>query len=145
MRGKSAVVTGAAKGIGRATAELFAREGARLVVNDVDGEGLEGLRERLAASGAEVGTVVGDVSVVEDARRIIDAAVGGFGRIDILVANAGVIPLNNVVNATPENWDAVMAVDGRGRRSRPRTVLRSSCRPGSPSTSPSSGHTEGSG
>ena len=145
LRGKSAVVTGAAKGIGRATAELFAREGARLVVNDVDGEGLEGLRERLAASGAEVGTVVGDVSVVEDARRIIDAAVGGFGRIDVLVANAGVIPLNNVVNATPENWDAVMAVDGRGRRSRPRTVLRSSWRPGSPSTSPSSGHTEGSG
>jgi NAD(P)-dependent dehydrogenase (short-subunit alcohol dehydrogenase family) len=114
LRGKSAVVTGAAKGIGRATAELFAREGARLVVNDVDGEGLEGLRERLAASGAEVGTVVGDVSVVEDARRIIDAAVGGFGRIDVLVANAGVIPLNNVVNATPEDWDTVMAVDGRG-------------------------------
>jgi NAD(P)-dependent dehydrogenase (short-subunit alcohol dehydrogenase family) len=114
LRGKSAVVTGAAKGIGRATAELFAREGARLVVNDVDGEGLEGLRERLAASGAKVGTVVGDVSVVEDARRIIDAAVGGFGRIDVLVANAGVIPLNNVVNATPEDWDAVMAVDGRG-------------------------------
>ena len=175
MRGKSAVVTGAAKGIGRATAELFAGEGARLVVNDVDGEGLEGLRERLAASGAEVGTVVGDVSVVEDARRIIDAAVGGFGRIDVLVANAGVIPLNNVVNATPEDWDAVMAVDGRGMfltckyaveamlgqeepggsivclssisggRGRPRTVLRSSWRPGSPSTSPSSGHTEGSG
>jgi NAD(P)-dependent dehydrogenase (short-subunit alcohol dehydrogenase family) len=96
LSGKSAVVTGAAKGIGRATAELFAREGARLVVNDVDGERLEGLRERLAASGAEVGTVVGDVSVVEDARRIIDAAVGGFGRIDVLVANA------------------VMAVDGRG-------------------------------
>jgi NAD(P)-dependent dehydrogenase (short-subunit alcohol dehydrogenase family) len=114
LRGKSAVVTGAAKGIGRATAELFAGEGARLVVNDVDGEGLEGLRERLAASGAKVGTVVGDVSVVEDARRIIDAAVGGFGRIDVLVANAGVIPLNNVVNATPEDWDAVMAVDGRG-------------------------------
>ena len=114
LRGKCAVVTGAAKGIGRATAELFSREGARLVVNDVDGEGLEGLRERLAASGAEVGAVVGDVSVVEDARRIIDAAVGGFGRIDVLVANAGVIPLNNVVDATPEDWDAVMAVDGRG-------------------------------
>src|SRR5215203_2499106 len=51
LAGKAVVVTGAAKGIGRATAELFAREGARLVVNDVDGEGLEGLRERLAASG----------------------------------------------------------------------------------------------
>ncbi len=114
LRGKSAVVTGAAKGIGRATAELFAREGARLVVNDVDGGDLEGLRERLAASGAEVEAVVGDVSVVEDARRIIDTAVGEFGRIDVLVANAGVIPLNNIVDATPEDWEHVMAVDGRG-------------------------------
>ncbi|MDP9487057.1 MAG: SDR family oxidoreductase, partial [Actinomycetota bacterium] len=114
LRGKSAVVTGAAKGIGRATAELFAREGARLVVNDVDGEGLEGLRERLAEPGAEVEAVVGDVSVVEDARRIIDAAVGKFGRIDVLVANAGVIPLNNIVDATPEDWERVMTIDGRG-------------------------------
>jgi NAD(P)-dependent dehydrogenase (short-subunit alcohol dehydrogenase family) len=114
MRGKSVVVTGAAKGIGRATAELFAREGARLVVTDVDGEGLGDLRGRLAASGGEVLAVVGDVSVPEDARRMIRASVEGFGRIDVLVANAGVIPLNNVVDATPEDWDRVMAVDGRG-------------------------------
>ncbi len=110
LRGKVAVVTGAAKGIGRATAELFAREGARLVLTDVDEAGLSQLGEQL--SGAEV--VVGDVSVVEDARRMIDAATGSFGRIDVLVANAGVIPLNNIVEATPEDWDHVMAVDGRG-------------------------------
>lgn len=112
LRGKVAVVTGAAKGIGRATAELFAREGARLVVTDVDEAGLSQLRERLA--GAEVEAVVGDVSVVEDARRMIGMAVESFGRIDVLVANAGVIPLNNIVDATPEDWDHVMAVDGRG-------------------------------
>ena len=114
LRGKSAVVTGAAKGIGRATAELFAREGARLVVNDVDEDRLTKLRERLADSGVEVEAVVGDVSVVEDAQRIIEVAVEEFGRIDVLVANAGVIPLNNIVDATPEDWEAVMAVDGRG-------------------------------
>ena len=114
LYGKSAVVTGAAKGIGRATAELFAREGARLVVNDVDEDTLTKLRERLAYSGVEVQAVVGDVSVVEDAQRIIEAAVEEFGRIDVLVANAGVIPLNNIVDATPEDWEAVMAVDGRG-------------------------------
>jgi NAD(P)-dependent dehydrogenase (short-subunit alcohol dehydrogenase family) len=110
LRGKVAVVTGAANGIGRATAELFAREGARLVITDVDEAGLSRLRERLA--GAEA--VVGDVSVVEDARRMIRTAVESFGRIDVLVANAGVIPLNNIVDATPEDWDHVMAVDGRG-------------------------------
>ena len=112
LRGKSAVVTGAAKGIGRATAELFAREGARLVVTDVDREGIEGLVEALP--GSEVEAVVGDVSVPEDAKAMIEAAVESYGRIDILVANAGVIPLNNVVEATPEDWDHVMAVDGRG-------------------------------
>jgi NAD(P)-dependent dehydrogenase (short-subunit alcohol dehydrogenase family) len=114
LRGKSAVVTGAAKGIGRATAELFAREGARLVVTDVDEAGLGDLRERLAQSGTEIVEVVGDVSAPEDARRMIRASVEGFGRIDVLVANAGVIPLNNVIDATPEDWDHVMAVDGRG-------------------------------
>ncbi len=114
MGGKSAVVTGAAKGIGRATAELFAREGARLVINDVDEAGLKEVEGRLSGEGAEVVSVVGDVSVVDDAKRIIGAAVESFGRVDVLVANAGVIPLNNIVDATPEDWDHVMAVDGRG-------------------------------
>jgi NAD(P)-dependent dehydrogenase (short-subunit alcohol dehydrogenase family) len=114
LRGKAAVVTGAAKGIGRATAELFAREGARLVINDVDEAGLNDLREQLEGLGAEVEAVVADVAVVEDAQRIIGAATERFGRLDVLVANAGVIPLNNIVDATPEDWDWVMAVDGRG-------------------------------
>ena len=114
LAGKSSVVTGAAKGIGRATAELFAREGARLVVGDVDAGGLEDLRDGLEAYGSEVEMVVGDVSEPADARRMVAAAVERYGRIDVLVANAGVIPLVNVVEATPEDWDQVMAVDGRG-------------------------------
>ncbi len=114
LRGKSVVVTGAAKGIGRATAELFAREGALLVLTDVDEAGLKELRERLVGEDVEVETVVGDVSIPEDAKRMIGAAVERFGRIDVLVTNAGVIPLNNIVDATPEDWDHVMAVDGRG-------------------------------
>ena len=114
LRGKGAVVTGAAKGIGKATAEVFAREEARLVITDVDQAGLARLRERLAGCGAEVEAAVGDVSVVEDARRMISTAVESFGRIDVLVANAGIIPLNTIVEATPEDWDRVMAVDRRG-------------------------------
>ena len=114
LGGKTTVVTGAAKGIGRATAELFAREGAKLVVNDVDEASLKDLEGRLSGEGAEVVSVVGDVSDVDDAKGIIRAAVESFGRVDVLVANAGVIPLNNVVDATPEDWDHVMAVDGRG-------------------------------
>ncbi|MFG2824581.1 SDR family NAD(P)-dependent oxidoreductase [Kitasatospora sp. NPDC048365] len=110
LAGKAAVITGAARGIGRATAELFAAEGARLVLTDVDGPALEGLR----LPGAEVRTVVGDVAEPADARAMIEAAVDAYGRIDVLVANAGVIPLKNVLDATPEDWDRVMAVDGRG-------------------------------
>src|SRR5215208_6969976 len=103
LRGKAAVVTGAAKGIGEATADLFAGEGARLVITDVDEASLSRLRERLAGSGSEVEAV----SVVEDARHMISTAVESFGRIDVLVANAGIIPLNTIVEATPEDWDRV--------------------------------------
>jgi NAD(P)-dependent dehydrogenase (short-subunit alcohol dehydrogenase family) len=114
LLGKSAVITGAAKGIGGATADVFAAEGARIVATDIDADGLEVRRERLAAEGAEVVAVVGDVSNDGDARRMIDAAVEYFGRLDILVANAGIIPLRTITEATPEDWEEVMAIDGRG-------------------------------
>lgn len=113
VEGKSVIVTGAAKGIGRATAELFAREGARLVLNDVDEPGLRQAAASLG-DGVEVVTVVGDVSVEEDARRIVAAAVESFGAVDSLVANAGIIPLSGIEEAGVEEWDKVMAVDGRG-------------------------------
>jgi NAD(P)-dependent dehydrogenase (short-subunit alcohol dehydrogenase family) len=114
LAGKSAVITGAAKGIGRATADVFAGEGAQIVATDIDAEGLERLRADLDARGAECVTVVGDVSNPADAQRMIAAAVKQFGRIDILVANAGVIPLGSITESSPDDWDSVMAVDGRG-------------------------------
>jgi NAD(P)-dependent dehydrogenase (short-subunit alcohol dehydrogenase family) len=114
LRGKSAVVTGAAMGIGRATAELFAREGARLVLTDIQGDPLLVLADDLRRGGAEVETVVGDVSVEEDARRMIAAAAKHFGRLDVLVANAGIIPLGDAMEMTTADWDQVMAIDGRG-------------------------------
>src|SRR3954447_14972083 len=114
IQGKSAVVTGAAFGIGRATAELFAREGARLIATDIQGEPLLTLADELRDGGTEVETVVGDVSVEEDARRMIGAAADRFGRLDVLVANAGIIPLGDVMEVTAASWDDVMAIDGRG-------------------------------
>ena len=114
LAGKSAVITGAAKGIGRATADLFATEGARLVATDIDAAGLDRLREDLESRGAECATVVGDVSKPDDARRMIDAAVEHYGRLDVLVANAGIIPLRTITEATAEDWDEVMSIDGRG-------------------------------
>lgn len=113
LAGKSVVVTGAARGIGRATAEACAREGARLVVTDVDGDALSDVCRRFAGR-AQVEAVVGNVSDPEAARRMVRTAVERYGCVDVLVANAGIIPLGNILEATHEGFDQVMAVDGRG-------------------------------
>jgi NAD(P)-dependent dehydrogenase (short-subunit alcohol dehydrogenase family) len=114
LRGRSALITGAAAGIGRAAAELFAREGARLVLADINTDGLSALRDSLADVPADVALVTADVSSPSDARQMIDVAVEHYGRLDIAVANAGIIPLASIVEATPEAWDEVMSIDGRG-------------------------------
>ncbi|RAG80734.1 short-chain dehydrogenase [Streptacidiphilus pinicola] len=116
MAGRSCLVTGAASGIGRATAELFVRMGARVVGSDLDGPGLERLGDRLAAESApgRLLPVVGDVAVPADVRHMVAAGVRAFDRLDVVVANAGILPLSDVLETTPEDWDRVMAVDGRG-------------------------------
>jgi NAD(P)-dependent dehydrogenase (short-subunit alcohol dehydrogenase family) len=114
LHSKSCVVTGAAYGIGRATAERFAAEGARLVLTDIQEEPLRALVAELRESGAEVEAVVGDVSHEDDAKRMIQSAVDRFGRLEVLVANAGIIPLGDILESSVETWNQVMAVDGRG-------------------------------
>jgi NAD(P)-dependent dehydrogenase (short-subunit alcohol dehydrogenase family) len=114
LEGKVAIVTGAAAGIGRATAVRCAAEGARLIVNDVDEAGLERLTAQLNGEFGSVHAVVGDVSQDADARRIVDEAMTTYGGLDVLVANAGIIPLGTLEDSTPDDWDHVMSVDGRG-------------------------------
>lgn len=114
LQDKACVITGAAFGIGRATAIRFAQEGARLVLTDIQEGPLLALADELRDSGADVEAVVGDVSLVDDAKRMIQVAVDRFGRLDVLVANAGIIPLGDILESSAADWDQVMAIDGRG-------------------------------
>ncbi|WP_327385464.1 MULTISPECIES: SDR family NAD(P)-dependent oxidoreductase [unclassified Streptomyces] len=114
MNEKSCLVTGAASGIGGATARLLARSGARVTAADINGPGVEALRTELADEGYAITAVAGDVSDPEANRAMVAAAVGAYGRLDVAVANAGVLPLSDVRETSPEDWDHVMAVDGRG-------------------------------
>jgi len=109
LQDKVAVVTGAASGIGRATARLFVREGARLVLGDLDQPGLDKV---LTEVGAERGRgIVGDVSKEETARRLAQEAASAFGRIDVLVNNAGIHFLKDITDMTVEEWDRLMDIN----------------------------------
>ena len=114
MQGKSVVVSGAAFGIGRATAAKFAQEGAFLLVQDIQERPLLAFRDELQRTGARVEAVVGDVSQVEDCQAMIRAAVETYGRVDVVIANAGIISLGDVVESTVDDWNKVMAIDGKG-------------------------------
>jgi 3-oxoacyl-[acyl-carrier protein] reductase len=106
LRDKVTVVAASSAGIGRATAEAFARERARVVVNGRDEKTLEETAGAIrTATGAEVEAVAGDVSRTEDAQRLIEASVSRFGGIDALVTNAGGPPSMRFEELTAEDWD----------------------------------------
>jgi NAD(P)-dependent dehydrogenase (short-subunit alcohol dehydrogenase family) len=121
---KVTVVTGAARGIGRATLEVFLEEDARVVATDVDGDALSRTAAATGCGTDRLVTVVGDVSVEADAEAMIKIATQTWGRLDCLVANAGVIPLSTIDQTTVDDWDRVMAVDGRGMFLTCRAALR---------------------
>jgi NAD(P)-dependent dehydrogenase (short-subunit alcohol dehydrogenase family) len=111
LTGKVAVITGGASGIGRATAELFAGEGAAVVIADVNAEAGKAEAGKIVASGGKVVFESGDVTRATDCRRIVERALGDFGKIDILFNNAGIMKRATVLDLSEEDWDRVMAVN----------------------------------
>jgi NAD(P)-dependent dehydrogenase (short-subunit alcohol dehydrogenase family) len=111
LEGKVAIITGAASGIGRGTAELFAEHGAKLVLIDRDAARLEQVRAQLQTAGADVVAYTGDVSLAETASGAVDAAMSRFGRIDIMFNNAGIMPTGDLREYPESTWDMVMAVN----------------------------------
>lgn len=114
LAGKIAVITGAASGIGLATALLFAREGARLVMVDRDDAGAAAAQARIDAAGGEAACHVGDVGLQGFADSVAQAALARFGRIDILVTAAGFSCGGTVTTTAPEDWDAVFRANVGG-------------------------------
>lgn len=110
LQGKTAVITGAGRGIGAATATLFAREGARLVLTDLDQQPLSEIASDLAASGAEVVTIAGDVTDENFPRTTLELAEKAFGTPDILVNNAGFTWDAIFHKMEQKQWDAILGV-----------------------------------
>lgn len=109
--GKVAIITGAASGIGEATALLFAEEGASVLLADVQDERGEAVAERIRAAGGQAAYIRCDVAVAEDTAGMVRAAVERYGRLDILFNNAGIGRGGAITELSEADWDLVIDVD----------------------------------
>ena len=123
LEGKIAIVTGASRGIGWEIALGFADEGADLVVCARDGARLERLVGEIERRGRRALAVKADVAVVPDVERLVEQTLAGFGRVDVLCNNAGVLHRGRVDELDPAHWDEMIAVNLRGPFLCSRAVL----------------------
>ena len=115
LDGKVAIVTGSSRGIGKAIAERFAAEGARVTVNCVSNEReAQEVVDTIKAGGGEALSVRADVSSSADVKNLVRATIDRFGRIDILVNNAGVMVTKSVLDTTEDEWDRTIDVNLKG-------------------------------
>jgi 3-oxoacyl-[acyl-carrier protein] reductase len=115
LGGKVAIVTGSSRGIGRAVAERYASEGARVVVNWVRGEReADAVVDAIKAQGGDASSIQGDVSSSADVRELVRATMDRCGRVDILVNNAGVMVSKSVLDTTEDDWDRTIDVNLKG-------------------------------
>ena len=109
-----ALVTGGARGIGRAIALRYAREGAAVFIADVDLAGAQAVAAQIRAAGGSADGCLTDVGQPEESAAMVAQAVSRFGRLDLMVNNAGVIRVSRLLDLTPEDWDFNNDVNARG-------------------------------
>ncbi len=114
LEGKAVLVTGAARGMGRATAELAAAEGARVAVADLNIDSAEAVAKGIRDRGGEAVAIGADVGDLGSIDAMVDAALAAFGAIDVLVNNAGITRYAPFMEVTEEDWDSFMRVNAKG-------------------------------
>src|SRR5512146_54964 len=114
LAGNIALITGSGSGIGRATALLFAAEGAKVAIVDRAEDNARAVAAEITKSGGEAIAIVADVSKAADTERMVAETVGRFGRLDILYNNAGIGCARRTRLLTEEEWDRTIDVDLKG-------------------------------
>ncbi|HEY8766615.1 MAG TPA: glucose 1-dehydrogenase [Dehalococcoidia bacterium] len=114
LKDKVAIITGAASGIGKATAITFGREGAKVMCADVNADGAEAVARQIADTGGEAASVKVDVVVEAEVQRMIQDTVARWGRLDVIYNNAGIGVGNPVTQVSIEEWDRIIDINLRG-------------------------------
>lgn len=125
LAGKTAIVTGAGSGMGKAIAQLFAAEGCNVVAADINEQRLEALQSNIKTNGGEVTTITANMAVEDDIERMIAAAVNAYGTLDILINNAGIMdhfaPVADLDNSM---WEKVMNINVTGPMKAMRAAVK---------------------
>lgn len=124
LEGKVALVTGGARGIGKAICERLASEGAKLAIVDIMLDVAQETAEEFKAKGVEAAAFASDVSKLESANETVDAVIKEFGQVDILVNNAGITRDTLMMRMTEKDWDMVIAVNLKGTFNFTKAVCR---------------------
>jgi 3-oxoacyl-[acyl-carrier protein] reductase len=124
LKGKVAIVTGGARGIGKSIVTEMAREGCDLVVSDIDLDGAAAAAKEVEAIGRKAIPLKSDVSSSEDVENMVKSAVAAFGKIDILVNNAGITRDALLIRMSESDWDRVLDINLKGAFLCTKSVLR---------------------